>query len=263
MPRQRIFDECYIPEPNSGCWLWIATRSKYGYGVFGIGGGKRVLAHRYSWSLANGPIEGNLFACHKCDTPACVNPQHLFLGDAAANASDCVSKGRKKGMLGELNPAATLSDREREEIFDLRFSDMTQGEIASAYGTEQTNVSRMWMLRGYRHGQGKTHKRAKPTTGERNHFSKLSDVERNQVYDLRLSDMLQREIGEAYGITEGGVSAIWRRRGSKRCPQPKVRLKGERLQAVMALHGTGISQAKVAKMFGISQPTVSVMWKGR
>lgn len=78
---------------NSGCWLWIKTLSNKGYGVT-TAKGKRYLAHRLSWILHNGDIPGRLCILHKCDTPACVNPDHLFLGTQSDNMRDMHRKER-------------------------------------------------------------------------------------------------------------------------------------------------------------------------
>lgn len=81
------------------CWIWIGSVSSNGYGTLGING-KSLRAHRVSWMLANGRNELHRweFICHSCDNPLCVNPSHLWLGDAKANMSDCIAKGRKAKM---------------------------------------------------------------------------------------------------------------------------------------------------------------------
>lgn len=91
-PRER-FEKSFFIEPNSGCWLWEAYTMPNGYGLFSIGY-DRGLAHRHAWEIYNGEIPDNLCVLHKCDTPACVRPDHLFLGTNKDNSQDMVRKRR-------------------------------------------------------------------------------------------------------------------------------------------------------------------------
>lgn len=75
------------------CWIWRGSSESSGYGRFTLDG-KSVLAHRFSWLLSHGVLPPGWMVCHRCDTPACVRPWHLFLGTAADNADDMVRKGR-------------------------------------------------------------------------------------------------------------------------------------------------------------------------
>lgn len=84
-----------MPIPEAGCWLWTGTANERGYGRV-YSGGRMWVAHRLSWTQANGPIPSGMFVCHKCDTPACVNPDHLFLGSPRDNVLDMVAKGRHR-----------------------------------------------------------------------------------------------------------------------------------------------------------------------
>lgn len=77
----------------SGCWPWRGALDSDGYGAL-KDRGRSAKAHRVAWEIANGPIPRGEFVLHRCDNRPCVNPAHLFIGDAGANARDMVSKGR-------------------------------------------------------------------------------------------------------------------------------------------------------------------------
>jgi hypothetical protein len=74
------FHGSYIVALASKCWLWTGTRTPQGYGKFCHGPAKdrtQWLAHRLSWTLANGEIPEGMVLDHLCRNPACVNPDHL------------------------------------------------------------------------------------------------------------------------------------------------------------------------------------------
>lgn len=88
-----ILSELAIPEPNSGCYLWDGHTSTNGYGKLKRNG-KMLYAHRYVYRLVHGEIPGDMFVCHHCDVPSCINPEHLFLGTHADNQADMKQKGK-------------------------------------------------------------------------------------------------------------------------------------------------------------------------
>lgn len=106
----KAFDQAFIernviPEPMSGCWLWLGPWGAQGYGRVNISlrieQGKYpthgIPSHRLSWMLYNlKPIPTDYYICHRCDTPTCVNPMHLWAGTPSQNCMDKSRKGRNR-----------------------------------------------------------------------------------------------------------------------------------------------------------------------
>lgn len=76
---------------SSGCWLWLYCKVRDGYGTFNHHG-KSKGAHRWSYEKINGTVDSSLYILHKCDTPACINPAHLFAGTQLDNMRDMRTK---------------------------------------------------------------------------------------------------------------------------------------------------------------------------
>ena len=87
------FEKRFIPEPNTGCSLWLGAINDDGYGLFSLDG-KLLLAHRVSWTLNHGPIPEGKLICHTCDMPPCVNDDHLYIGTHASNNADAHRRER-------------------------------------------------------------------------------------------------------------------------------------------------------------------------
>lgn len=114
------FEEKYIVDEKTGCWLWQAGKDRFGYGKLKKGG-KTLKSHRVAYELYKGPIpngEGyhGTCVCHTCDNPSCCNPDHLFLGTPKDNAADMAAKGRSHHPIGTKNKNAVLTDKEVKVI---------------------------------------------------------------------------------------------------------------------------------------------------
>ena len=84
--------------PNGDCWVWTARRNLDGYGQFRPSswrsGGKLVSAHVFSYRESFGEFDAGLQVLHRCDNPACVRAEHLFVGTQVDNMQDALAKGR-------------------------------------------------------------------------------------------------------------------------------------------------------------------------
>jgi hypothetical protein len=92
-------------EKSGGCWLWTGSKNVQGYGTFYTGGEpNRELAHRFAYRIVVGAIPPGMAVCHRCDVPACIRPDHLFLGSMADNVRDMKGKGRHWSATGSYSP---------------------------------------------------------------------------------------------------------------------------------------------------------------
>lgn len=83
----RIMD-LSIPEPNSGCWIWLGNKNKKsGYSKITLPGHKHMSGHRASYIAFKGEIPEGMQIDHICYNPACVNPDHLQVVTPEQNAA--------------------------------------------------------------------------------------------------------------------------------------------------------------------------------
>lgn len=130
---------------DNRCWLWRGGMKRNGYGYIRWNQ-RTTYAHRAVWEMVNGPIPPDQYVCHHCDTPACVNPSHLFLGTAADNVADMVKKGRT--AKGERHSQSKLTGTQVGEIRALARAGIEQKAIAAQFGLRRQTVSRI--VRGLR-----------------------------------------------------------------------------------------------------------------
>lgn len=80
-------------DPESGCWIWPGAATSDGYGTLWVEGRCRLVTHLVLEAVGL-PRPPRAYALHSCDTPRCVNPQHLRWGDQWDNMREASSKGR-------------------------------------------------------------------------------------------------------------------------------------------------------------------------
>lgn len=148
----RFMDPC-MPEPTSGCWLWLGDSSFNGYmrrGRFRIGK-KRVMAPRAAYELFRGPIPDGMYALHKCDVSLCVNPDHLFLGTLSDNSNDMFSKKRHRTPKGNNHHNAKIRACDVPVIRWLRTNGCSLSSIAKTFGVVESNICAITRGRTWSH----------------------------------------------------------------------------------------------------------------
>jgi hypothetical protein len=123
-----------------GHWLWRAGGDDHGYGRFWLetaSGGQMVLPHRLMWFIEYGVDPGESGVLHKCDTPPCCYPGHLFLGTQQDNVDDMMRKGRKP--CGERVKNHKLTESQVREVLAQPYRTVT--ELGRVYGVNHHTIS--------------------------------------------------------------------------------------------------------------------------
>lgn len=89
------------------------------------------------WLVFKGEIPDGHFVCHSCDNPACVNPEHLFIGTQQDNTDDRERKNRNNHFFGEHSPTSRLTQK---DVIDIRQSNKSSRELARIYGVNKSSV---------------------------------------------------------------------------------------------------------------------------
>lgn len=191
------------------CWLWVGAVNHAGYGRPRLGG-RRFLAHRAAFVLARGEIPAGLCVCHRCDTPACVNPGHLFLGTVAENFADMRAKGRH--VRGDGSPHARLSERDVLEIRAMRQAGAPFERIGSKFGVSHQIARDIALGLRWRH-----------VGGPRDHVGSHSPVKLStgaalEMRALHAAGVSTRRLGKRFGVSQQTASKvilgrIWRETG--------------------------------------------------
>lgn len=88
----------FVDVTIDGCWEWKG-RIHNGYPSGHFSGIKSSQwAHRVSYALFNGPIEGGNHVDHTCNNPICVRPDHLEQKTPTANYKEIGKRARKRNL---------------------------------------------------------------------------------------------------------------------------------------------------------------------
>lgn len=143
---QQFLERVY-PEPNTGCWLWGGAYNDAGYGKVGsVSHNGFNLAHRYSYYIFKGVFDIKLHVCHRCDNPACVNPDHLFTGSAADNVNDRNEKRRTAS--GIRIKRAKLNE---DDVRFIRISNLSDIQLGKKFNMTDAAIWKVRNRKNWKH----------------------------------------------------------------------------------------------------------------
>ena len=209
-----------FPDLNTGCWLWGGPIITPSWRPIVYVNGKKRLAYRAVYEHLVGPIPDGKLACHKCDTPLCVNPDHIFIGTHADNIWDAKIKGRDGWSRNPEKIRASLAKRKGSEKPNAKINEdvaikigllrgrSTLTEVANKFGVGAHTVLSIWQGRSWRHFTG--------IPRNLDTFPRVpieSEGRVSEVLNRRADGQTYAEIGAAMGMPMHRAAYLVRRYG--------------------------------------------------
>ena len=139
-PQQRLEAKFVKSNDPKGCWIWFGAQRGVGYGAIKING--RVIdAHRAAYEIYKGPVPKGALILHTCDNRACVNPDHLVIGDHSQNQRDAMNRaGVKPWRATRTTP---LTSQEIAQIHSDYAGGVSERQLTRKYNVAATSLKRL------------------------------------------------------------------------------------------------------------------------
>jgi hypothetical protein len=170
---ERLWSQVLKTEGNA-CWLWQGRVNNMGYGLITLGHHTTRLVHRIAYELTYGPIMPGVHCLHRCDTPQCCRPDHLWLGSQTDNMRDMVDKGRagptrhpermasgerngaythpEKVLRGEQSGMSKLTEAQVREIRQMHASkQLTRKQMGALFGVGKSTIDKVLARQVWKH----------------------------------------------------------------------------------------------------------------
>ena len=99
---------------DNGCIIFQGAKDASGYGRYLKNGKSKSVTRAVLAKKLGCEIPTSMDACHTCDNPSCINPEHLWGGTRSQNSLDASKKGRTQGKSHPLSNAKLDWEKVRE-----------------------------------------------------------------------------------------------------------------------------------------------------
>lgn len=191
----------------NGCWIWQKSLHKDGYGNITYNE-KANLVHRVAYQEFKGEV-GELYVLHKCDVPACCNPDHLFLGTQDDNVKDCVNKERDNCGIGERNSHDKLTESDVLEIIEkYKTGNYSQKELAEEFGINDRQISNIVTGKNWKH----LHEKYKITLCNSRKRIDLTKFQKMEIIEkYKTGDYTKMQLSKEYGVERKQIYRLIKR----------------------------------------------------
>jgi DNA-binding CsgD family transcriptional regulator len=241
---------------KESCWLtnYSKNSKKPSISIEGV----RYLLTRVIYKLYKGKDPGELYVCHTCDNPRCINPDHLWLGTCADNMADKKNKNRQ--TKGSIVPSSKLTEEKVIEIKKLLIENkLTLKEIKNRFGVGNRTISEINSGKRWSHVEGVGTK-IRTTRGGR----KLSFEQAEKIKKLLLEGMTCTEVGQLFGVSRWTVQSIRQGKTWSLLETKELKkLNTEQVKEIKNMLSNNISCAEISRLFGVSRKAIENIKHGK